>query len=423
MTQKQAISRLKNLPYLFGIALGFTRLTELHNKWIKDMVWGEGDKTLQAHRGSYKTTCVSIALAILMILFPNKKILFMRKTDADVKEIIQQVKKILMNPVTQYFVLAIYGVPIKLTTSNTNEISTNLCTDPRGSAQLVAVGINGSLTGKHFDIIFTDDIVNLQDRISTAERNHTKQIYMELQNIKNRDGRIYNTGTPWHKEDCFSIMPPADVFDCYSTGLIDEETLADIKSKMEGSLFAANYEMRHIASDDILFMNPQTGADPALAEQGECHIDASYGGSDFTAFTICRKKDGKYYILGKLRHKHVDDCLDEFIELADNFNAGKFWNEDNGDKGYLNKILLQKGRRTHKYHEKMNKYIKITTYLKNEWANVVFVAGTDKEYIEQICDYNENAEHDDAPDSLASIIRGLWSKKEPEQELSGLFML
>lgn len=423
MTQKQAISRLKNLPYLFGIALGFTRLTELHNKWIKDMVWGEGDKTLQAHRGSYKTTCVSIALAILMILFPNKKILFMRKTDADVKEIIQQVKKILMNPVTQYFVLAIYGVPIKLTTSNTNEISTNLCTDPRGSAQLVAVGINGSLTGKHFDIIFTDDIVNLQDRISTAERNHTKQIYMELQNIKNRDGRIYNTGTPWHKEDCFSIMPPADVFDCYSTGLIDEETLADIKSKMEGSLFAANYEMRHIASDDILFMNPQTGADPALAEQGECHIDAAYDGSDGTAFTICRKKDGKYYILGKLRHKHVDDCLDEFIELADNFNAGKFWNEDNGDKGYLNKILLKKGRRTHKYHEKMNKYIKITTYLKNEWANVVFVAGTDKEYIEQICDYNENAEHDDAPDSLASIIRGLWSKKEPEQELSGLFML
>lgn len=422
MTREKAIERLKFLPYLFGIALGFTKLTTLHNKWIKEMVWGDGDRTLQAHRGSYKTTCVSIALAILMIIFPNKKIMFMRKTDADVKEIIQQVKKILLNPVTQYFVLAIYGVPLKLTSSNSNEISTNLCTDPRGSAQLIAVGINGSLTGKHFDIIFTDDIVNLQDRLSTAERNHTKQIYMELQNIKNRGGRIFNTGTPWHKEDCFSIMPSPVVYDCYSTGLIDEETLADIKSKMEGSLFAANYEMRHIASDDIIFTMPQTGAEPYLVEQGECHIDASYGGSDFTAFTICHKKDGKYYILGKLRHKHVDDCLDEFIALSDQFNTGRIWNEDNGDKGYLNKMLIQRGKRTHKYHEKMNKYIKITSYLKTEWKNVVFVVGTDEEYINQICDYNENAEHDDAPDSLASIIRGLWSKKESE-DLSGLFML
>lgn len=423
MTREKAINRLKFLPYLFGIALGFTKLTKLHNDWIKDMVWGKGDKTLQAHRGSYKTTCVSIALAILMIIFPNKKIMFMRKTDADVKEIIQQVKKILLNPVTQYFVLAIYGVPLKLTSSNSNEISTNLCTDPRGSSQLIAVGINGSLTGKHFDIIFTDDIVNLQDRLSTAERNHTKQIYMELQNIKNRGGRIFNTGTPWHKEDCFSIMPSPVVYDCYSTGLIDEETLADIKAKMEGSLFAANYEMRHIASDDIIFTMPQTGADPALVEQGECHIDASYGGSDSTTFTICHKKDGKYYVLGKLRHKHVDDCLDEFVDLAEEFNAGKFWNEDNGDKGYLNKILVQRyHRRTRKYHETMNKYIKITSYLKTEWENVIFVAGTDKEYIEQICDYNENAEHDDAPDSLASIIRGLWSKKESD-DTAGLFML
>ena len=53
---------------------------------------------------------------------------------------------------------------------------------------------------------------------------------------------------------------------------------------------------------------------------------------------------------------------------------------------------------------------------------MIFVEGTDEEYIEQILDYNENAEHDDAPDSLASIIRGLWSKKETE-DISGLFML
>ena len=59
----------------------------------------------------------------------------------------------------------------------------------------------------------------------------------------------------------------------------------------------------------------------------------------------------------------------------------------------------------------MNKFLKISSYLRDEWENVYFVSGTDKEYIEQICEYNEEAEHDDAPDSLASAVRVLWNKK------------
>ena len=65
------------------------------------MVLGEGDKTLQAHRNSYKTTCVSIALAEIILLFPNLTTLFMRKTNTDVKEIIKQKAKILHHDVTQ----------------------------------------------------------------------------------------------------------------------------------------------------------------------------------------------------------------------------------------------------------------------------------------------------------------------------------
>ena len=41
--------------------------------------------------------------------------------------------------------------------------------------------------------------MNPQDRTSKAERDHTKAVYQELQNIKNRGGRIFNTGTPWSK--------------------------------------------------------------------------------------------------------------------------------------------------------------------------------------------------------------------------------
>ena len=120
-------------------------------------------------------------------------------------------------------------------------------------------------------------------------------------------------------------------------------------------------------------------------------------------------------MFGKLWHKHVDDVLDEITAIRQGFNAGRIYCEDNGDKGYLAKELTRRRERVISYHEEMNKFLKITTYLKAEWKNVIFVAGTDEEYIQQICDYTEDAEHDDAPDSLSSLIRLLWDIKESDR--------
>ena len=428
MTRSEAVEFLIKKPYKFGRLLGFTKLTKLHNQWMRTMLKAKTDKTLQAHRGSYKTTCVSVVLALLIILLPNKRILFMRKTDSDVKEIIKQVQNILLDPHTQVFVMAIYGVQLKLVTASATEVTTNLTTDVKGTAQLVGIGTGASLTGKHFDIIFTDDIVNVQDRISKAERDHTKIIYQELQNIKNRGGRIFNTGTPWHKDDAFSIMPEPEKWDYKQTCLISDDEIDQIRKSMTASLFAANYELRHVASEDVLFWDPQTGADPSMVQQGDAHIDAAYGGEDWTAFTIINKKlvddVPKYFVLGKCWRKHVDDVEDQCVQYYKDFMCNKLYNETNGDKGYLNKDLRAKGVRSVPYHEDMNKYLKITSYLKSVWKDVIFVVGTDDEYINQICDYNEDAEHDDCPDSLASLIRKKWGTKvRTSEEMNKLMLL
>lgn len=421
MTRQQAVDFLLTRPADFAHMIGFTKLGDLHRGWIMDMVRGKEDKTLQASRGTYKTTSVSIALALGIILLPNKRTLYMRKTEKDLKEVIGQVQNILADPHTQYFVQSIYGVQLKQVVKSATEISTNLTTDLKGTNQLVGVSINASLTGKHFDRIYTDDIVNIDDRISHAEREHTKYVYRELLNIINRGGRIFNTGTPWHAEDCFSIMPPPEKYDCYNPEvrkIISDEQLKKIKESPAclPSLFAANYELRLIASEDVIFTDPVTGYDPSILDQAKnCHLDAAYGGEDYTAFTIIKKTEGKFYVFGKLWHKHVDDVLDEITAIRQGFNAGRIYCEDNGDKGYLAKELTRRRERVISYHEKMNKFLKITTYLKAEWKNVIFVAGTDEEYIQQICDYTEDAEHDDAPDSLSSLIRLLWDVKESDR--------
>ena len=414
MTRTQAIDFLKNKPYKFGHLLGFTKLTTIHNEWIIDMVRGKEDKSLAASRGTYKTTCDSIALALVLLLLPRLRCMFMRKTDDDVKEIIKQTAKILKDPHTQYFAQVIYGVPLKLTVESAFELSTNLVADTKGTSQLVGIGSGGSLTGKHFDRIFTDDIINIKDRISKAERERTKLIYQELQNIKNRDGRIFNTLTMWHKDDASNLMPNLVKYNCYHPAIakiISDDELEHIKASMTASLFACNYELKIIADENVLFSERPMGADLAHVLGAACHIDCAYGGEDYTAFTAMAYKDGFFYIYGRCWQKHIEDCYTDILNDYTRLQLGKCWNETNADKGMIARDLKHKyGVRMVTYHESMNKYVKISTYLKAIWQYVIFVAGTDDEYINQILDYNEDAEHDDCPDSAASLARKLYKR-------------
>lgn len=415
MTRQQAVNLLIKKPIKFAHLLGFTKLGDIHNQWIIDMIKGKEDETLEASRGTYKTTCVSFSLALIIILLPNARTLFMRKTDDDVKEVIKQVQKILLDPHTQYIVQCIYGVNLKLTVQSATEISTNLTSDTRGTNQLVGIGSKASLTGKHFDRIFTDDIINVQDRISKAERERVKIVYQELQNIKNRGGRIFNTLTPWHPDDASVLMPNIVRYDCYHPEIkkvISDEELAHIKESMVASLFAANYELRHIASEDVIFTDPQTGASVDTIMNGIMHLDSAFYGEDYTAWGIMTKHDGKYYLYGKMKRKHVEDCYADIMADYERFCCGKLYNESNADKGFVAKELRKMGAKVILYAERENKYIKIVTHLKAIWKDLIFVDGTDKEYIDQICDYFEDAEHDDAPDDASSLARILYPKKE-----------
>lgn len=401
-----------NNPVQFGIECGFDDLEVIHNEWIKSFLFAEEDKTLLAHRGSYKTTCLSVAIAIMLVMYPWLTIIFMRKTDTDVTEIVLQVQKLLVSDIFQDFALALWETPVELLKETNTEIDTNLKSTTKGTSQLLAMGIGASITGKHGDIIITDDIVNLKDRISRAERERTKTQYQELQNVKNRGGRFINTGTPWHKEDAISSMPNVTRFTCYDTGLISKEQLKHLRDVMTPSLFAANYELKHIADADSMFSSPTYVEDESLIYNGIAHIDAAYGGEDYVAYTGAKElPNGRIVMFGKLYHKHIDECLEEILLLHQHLQLGSISVENNGDKGYLAKDIRTRGFIAESYHESTNKFIKISTHLRSSWGQLDWLDGTDPDYLSQILDYTENAEHDDAPDSAASLLRKLKSNQ------------
>lgn len=410
---RKLVKSLKRDPVKYAHLLGFDLLTDIHNEWIRLMISCPDDYTLLGHRGSYKTTCLSIAFALLIVLRPDKTIFFIRKTEDDVIEIVRQVDKILKTDLFAHIVREIYGVEFKITTSTSYKINTNLSTATKGQMQLQGIGLTGSLTGKHADYVFTDDIVNVKDRASKAERERTKQQYAELQNVKNRGGRIFNTGTPWHINDCISeMMPNVHKWTVYDTGLITNEQMEALRNSMSPSLFAANYELKHIADKDNMFTQANrledTSENKMLIYDGIAHIDAAYGGEDYTAYTIMkRQSDGRIFALGKLWQLHVDNCLPEIALMHAIYRAGSIHCETNADKGYLANNLEKQGFYVVPYTETTNKFIKIASYLRKHWSNIYWLADTDEDYLRQILDFTEYADHDDAPDSAASLLREL----------------
>ena len=210
-------------------------------------------------------------------------------------------------------------------------------------------------------------------------------------------------------------MPKAARYDCYNPlvkQILPDDKLEELKQSMLPSLFAANYELRFIPSEDVVFRDARTGEENEKVTNGFMHIDAAFYGEDYTAWTIGIVHDGKYYMRGRAERKHIQDCYEQIKADYERYLCPKIYIEDNADKGMVAKELRKLGLKVVTYHESMNKYLKIVTYLKAIWDKVYFTQETDETYLKQIADYYENAAHDDAPDSAACMARMMYQKGE-----------
>ena len=214
--------------------------------------------------------------------------------------------------------------------------------------------------------------------------------------------------THWLKE---FLDSDADIFSQVYT--IDDNPFLppafvdNLKREYQGTVLYDRYILgMWAAAEGALFTTyPEFTDNEELLYNGIAHVDASYGGSDYTAFT-CGKRDGdKLYLYGKLWNRHVDTVVDFIAQKTHELRCSPIYMETNADKGYLGREFQRNGEQTRMYNEYQNKFFKIATFLRKWWPNIVFLEGTDKAYISQILSYTEAAEHDDAPDSAACVCR------------------
>lgn len=213
---------------------------------------------------------------------------------------------------------------------------------------------------------------------------------------------IWQEGKTYAETDTTSIL---------KTTYLDNRFLtADDRSALENETDPYFYNVYTLGnwgllSGALFTKYPEFTKDASMLRDGIAHIDASYGGEDYTAFTCGKKVGDKIYLYGRLWNAHVDTVVDHIIADSKRLMCAPIYCETNGDKGFLGRDLRVKGASPRMYAERMNKFVKISSFLRKWWNNVVFLEGTDLDYINQIMEYTETAEHDDAPDSAACVCR------------------
>lgn len=223
------------------------------------------------------------------------------------------------------------------------------------------------------------------------------------------DGTL-NPKDPLHWLKAF-IDSDADVFyqqyEIDDNPFLDPSFVAELKKEYAGTVLYDRYiKGMWAASEGALFTTyPQYTSDATLLYNGVAHIDAAYGGSDGSAFTCARRDGDIIYMFGRLRNAHIDTLMGFYSSEARRLRCAPILLEKNADKGFVGKEMKRMGDIVRLYDEHQNKFMKIATFLRKWWGNIIWLEGTDKAYIEQIMAYTEQAEHDDAPDSAACMCR------------------
>lgn len=371
---------------------------------------------MQAHRGSYKTTAIIIVGAIWYLTFVNydHTIGTLRKSDTEAQKIGRTVREHFEGPNLRVVYEYLFRIKSLKTSSWSNSsitLSVKKSHTPEGSFE--ARGKSTSITGTHWDVILPDDLVTLKDRVSQAERESTKEIIYELENnVLNPGGLICYSGTPWHKMDAWEKMPKPVQYPIGSIALphVTPEYIKKLKSRTPASLYAANYELKHIASEKAEFSDPIYGPWPARSKKVTAWLDPSYSGADTTALCIyAESKEGTHHVRGFVWPEHVEQCYVKIINRLQKYNAGTLYVETNADKGYSKKDLSLKWTPVIGRNENANKHVKITSFIKKNWDKLLFADDMEEEdenlFIAQVLDYQEGLEPDDAPDAMASLLR------------------
>ena len=418
-------------PHKFGHILGYEKLTPLHGEWIKIFYKYRKFDVLQAHRGSYKTTCGVVAMVLLFLCNPNMRLLIVRKNMSLASDILKTIQRHFeTNDVLRLYMFSRWGITDAKTGVWSSERTTfafKKTVTPEPS--ITAAGVGASITGAHFDYIWTDDIETIEDRYSAAAREWAKAYFRELDNLIDPLGQTRLSGTPWHEQAVFSTIDEK-FFEGrrFPVGAVPlpEAELAEILARKERLPYAewcCNYELRHVQDNDTI------GAFETAAAW-ECQycvafIDPSFSDkTDTDATTVAIvgvTKTGKILFTGLKLPKSISDepTRITILEFLDRFTPIETVVEtqlsDTGRVFFLDAFKaterklprLKVKNLWNTKHQSRNKHERIAATVIANKPDMMILDGTQQEFSLGVSRYYKGVAHDDEADAVAGALEHL----------------
>lgn len=421
-------------PLAMAYLLGYDKVKHsIHREWIREM-WRPGNSTLMAHRNSYKTTSRVIGIIWGLLVFPDTRILIIRKSMDEAAKTVGEIMQHYERPALRALYQDLYGVSEprdldKWSQSKGIALSTKIEVTKERSVEPTGVGKHK--TGSHYDLIIGDDIVTLADRQSVAEREATKDFIKELHNILNVDGiGLKLSGTPWHEDDAYSTAPEPKRYPVTMNFIEDmtDEKLKAIRKKIgDESLYQANYHLIHVATEDRLFAEPKFAPVPENF-QPYAYLDPAFGDkktNDYCGLSIAGQHEDKIMVSGGyIWRTKLDKTYDAVVRYCHHHNVSILFVEDNQAQVAVAVELVERGLTVRTVTALKSKHQRIQHYCGKMWDSIVFAHDLDgTPYLRQILDYvdPQYSAHDDAPDSLAGVIQCLTGA--PRKAELGYFQL
>jgi len=419
-TEEDLLTIAKYPATTLGKLSGFPDFTTLHDRWVLHCWKGDGrHKKLTASRGCFKTSACTIVGTIWWLLFhPNESVLILRKSFEDASSVLTAICKIMEMPEIRELFAFAHGEAWTYSIKRKDCVDFSFRRSAGKDLSITAKGLDGSLTGVHCSAAILDDVVTIKDKLSAAERKRTELILRDVYtSIIDRGRGVTILGTPWHPLDALSTIPIEDSmsFNIYECNLFTPEQIAE-KRKTETAVgWASQYEMRHISGESNPFADLKettwqtTGIDKVYA-----HVDTAYGKGDFCAVTIGAKRfNGDIQIVGLCTKLSISDWLPFLVDKLKFYRVKKVFVEDNCDKGWTSSRLKERGLLVGSYLESTQKVHKISTFITEAWDDCYFDTNqSDEQYLAMISGWDPTTDYDDAPDSLASLIRACFAKSK-----------
>lgn len=269
--------------------------------------------------------------------------------------------------------------------------------------------------GRHPDIVIMEDPITPDDD-SETERSRVKKIYDEVIKLTHNVGIV---GQPVHKLDLYQqlrkIVKTMEVKHG-SIPELDADIDAERAAGVDEFSIQASYFLNIMDSLEMPFSLVKEV--DYFAQKTICWIDPSHKGRDYTAVVCGGRNLTDFVMCGFCFKKPWYECTQELLLINKLLNIEHTVIETNG-LGDLPVIELRKqGMPCLGYTTTLNKHTKIInsaaftpdlklTRLKNAPAELIKANDI---FIEQTKNYEYNSKHDDAPDSVASLIsyvRGL----------------